>query len=384
MITTEGSAGPIVIDVGTSNIRAGFAGAAAPSLFEACMVGYQEKDRVFPVSLEKPASKMEVVPLWKSAGPTSKSFELSSDEALLDTLKAAVHDSHTGVKPNMDESASYGLNPILVSEPSVQNIAYRQKVIQLLFEKMGARAAFVGKTNAMVVSCGSGVTSVSCVVGGHASQHFYSNWNAAGSFLDGEFRDRLKAQNANLNFLPKSFQTGSDVTKSFRTAAEHFHVQRMKEDICRVAENKDIRVNLNSAAYELPDGTLVDCNKVAQSVPELLFSGKGTNIGSMVSDVIDKQRSSDESLAQSLLSSVVVCGGTTAMTGFTERVQNDLTQLYQGSVVKCFSGASGPEKQHSAWIGGSIVASLGAFGNLWITKREYEEHGVGIVGKKCP
>ena len=74
------------------------------------------------------------------------------------------------------------------------------------------------------------------------------------------------------------------------------------------------------------------------------------------------------------------------MSGFTERVQNELShQAFRNEAdVKCFSGLSSADKQHSAWIGGSIVASLGNFNSLWITKREYEEHGVGIVGKKCP
>jgi actin-related protein 4 len=174
------------------------------------------------------------------------------------------------------------------------------------------------------------------------------------------------------------------VTASFQAQAEKLQIARMKETVCRVAENKEIRVNVNSAAYELPDGTLVDCNKVAQAVPEVLFSDKNKNIGSMVKEVISKQKSSDESMAQSLLGSVVVCGGTTAMTGFSERIQSDLTQTFAGTPVKCFSGQTSQDKQHSAWIGGSIVGSLGAFGNLWITKREYEENGVGIVGKKCP
>jgi actin-related protein len=264
-------------------------------------------------------------------------------------------------------------------------------VIQLLFEKLGARAAFVckrsvlsafsvGKTNAIVVSVGSAVTSVSCVVGGHASQHFYSTWNVAGNALDHEIREKLRAQSPNLNFLPKSFLAAEKCRPSFRAAAENFHVARMKETVCRVAENRDIRVNVNSAAYELPDGTLVDCSKIAQSVPELLFSGKTKSIGSMVHEVVDKQRASDESLAQNLIANVVVCGGTTAMTGFAERVQNDLAKLS----AKCVYGQSGADRHNSAWIGGSIVASLGAFSNLWITKREYEEHGIGIVGKKCP
>jgi actin-related protein len=390
MITAEGARGPLVIDVGSSMIRAGFAGEAKPSLVEHCAVGKRANDNVFPLSFESAASEVDVVPIWKAQDSSAKYPEIVSEDSLFQALKAVARDEHTRYHSEASDITDQ-LGPVLISEPSVQNTAYRQKVIQLLFEKLGARAAFVckrsvlsafsvGKTNAIVVSVGSAVTSVSCVVGGHASQHFYSTWNVAGNALDHEIREKLRAQSPNLNFLPKSFLAAEKCSPSFRAAAENFHVARMKETVCRVAENRDIRVNVNSAAYELPDGTLVDCSKIAQSVPELLFSGKTKSIGSMVHEVVDKQRASDESLAQNLIANVVVCGGTTAMTGFAERVQNDLAKLS----AKCVYGQSGADRHHSAWIGGSIVASLGAFSNLWITKREYEEHGIGIVGKKCP
>jgi actin-related protein 4 len=47
--------------------------------------------------------------------------------------------------------------------------------------------------------------------------------------------------------------------------------------------------------------------------------------------------------------------------------------------------APGPvvERKYAAWIGGSILASLGSFHQLWISKKEYEEHGANIVEKRC-
>lgn len=38
-----------------------------------------------------------------------------------------------------------------------------------------------------------------------------------------------------------------------------------------------------------------------------------------------------------------------------------------------------PERKYSVWIGGSILASLSTFQNLWISKQEYDESGPGIV-----
>jgi len=38
-----------------------------------------------------------------------------------------------------------------------------------------------------------------------------------------------------------------------------------------------------------------------------------------------------------------------------------------------------PEGKYSAWIGGSILASLSTFQKLWISKQEYDESGQAIV-----
>lgn len=42
-----------------------------------------------------------------------------------------------------------------------------------------------------------------------------------------------------------------------------------------------------------------------------------------------------------------------------------------------------PERKYSVWIGGSILASLSTFQNLWCTKQEYDESGPGIVHRSA-
>ena len=40
-------------------------------------------------------------------------------------------------------------------------------------------------------------------------------------------------------------------------------------------------------------------------------------------------------------------------------------------------------RTYAAWIGGSILASLGTFQQMWISKAEYDESGPSIVHRKC-
>jgi actin-related protein len=42
-----------------------------------------------------------------------------------------------------------------------------------------------------------------------------------------------------------------------------------------------------------------------------------------------------------------------------------------------------PERKYSVWIGGSILASLSTFQQMWISKEEYDESGPAIVHRKC-
>merc|ERR1719507_3012403 len=42
-----------------------------------------------------------------------------------------------------------------------------------------------------------------------------------------------------------------------------------------------------------------------------------------------------------------------------------------------------PQRKYSVWIGGSILASLSTFQQMWISKQEYDECGPSIVHRKC-
>lgn len=51
---------------------------------------------------------------------------------------------------------------------------------------------------------------------------------------------------------------------------------------------------------------------------------------------------------------------------------------------KIVNGGTMTERQYAAWLGGSILSSLGTFHQLWFSRQEYEEHGSSILLRKCP
>lgn len=87
---------------------------------------------------------------------------------------------------------------------------------------------------------------------------------------------------------------------------------------------------------------------------------------------------------------IVLAGGSTQVKGFSERLHKELTNLTNAGrqiVVSHPTDQSDPSSDvpvvNSAWVGGSIVASLESFAQSWITTSDYNEHGPGIVHRKC-
>ena len=79
-------------------------------------------------------------------------------------------------------------------------------------------------------------------------------------------------------------------------------------------------------------------------------------------------------------------GGTTMFPGISDRMQRELSNMAPANMkVKIVAP---PERKYSVWIGGSILASLSTFQNMWCSKQEYDESGPGIVHRStsasCP
>lgn len=57
--------------------------------------------------------------------------------------------------------------------------------------------------------------------------------------------------------------------------------------------------------------------------------------------------------------------------------------MYPGPRVRVYAPGQVVERKYASWIGGSILGSLGTFHQMWISKKEYEEHGPNIIEKRC-
>merc|ERR1712054_386009 len=89
----------------------------------------------------------------------------------------------------------------------------------------------------------------------------------------------------------------------------------------------------------------------------------------------------DVDLRRELFSNIVLSGGTTMYPGIGERMSKELSALAPSTIkIKVVASA---ECKYSVWMGGSILASLSTFQQMWVSKAEYDEAGPSIVHRKC-
>uniref|UniRef100_A0A452QJQ5 Actin alpha cardiac muscle 1 n=1 Tax=Ursus americanus TaxID=9643 RepID=A0A452QJQ5_URSAM len=110
-----------------------------------------------------------------------------------------------------------------------------------------------------------------------------------------------------------------------------------------------------------------------QAVLSLYASGRTTGMSGIMKCDID--------IRKDLYANNVLSGGTTMYPGIADRMQKEITALAPSTMkIKIIAP---PERKYSVWIGGSILASLSTFQQMWISKQEYDEAGPSIVHRKC-
>merc|ERR1711939_569957 len=152
----------------------------------------------------------------------------------------------------------------------------------------------------------------------------------------------------------------------------------MGEEMAKYEESSD-----GEKMYTLPDGRTIKVGNQRFRCPEVLF--QPSLIGKEASGIHETTFNSimkcDVDVRKDLYQNIVLSGGTTMFTGLQDRVQKEIAALAPSSMkVKVIAP---PERKYSVWIGGSILASLTTFQQMWISKAEYDEAGPSIVHRKC-
>lgn len=327
-------------------------------------------------------------------------------------------------------------HPLLMSEPAWTSARSREKCIEIAMENWGCPAFWLarntvlaaygaGKATALVVDVGAASASIAAVHDGAILKKSVQRSPLAGNWLSSQVRALFDTMEPKVELIPHymiagktqvdagapaqaTFRTYKPApSESFKTLQEDRVLHEFKESVVEIwkgpgrlhqispggVSNLDNARTFPARPFEMPDGSNAPWGVERFQVAEGLYDEKHAyplksedsptkpqTIPAMIAAAL---QSVDIDLRPHLMGNIVVTGGTTLINGFIDRLNWELVTMYPGMKIKIQAAGLTSERRFGSWMGGSILGSLGTFHQMWISKKEYEEFGAGIVEKRC-
>jgi len=285
---------------------------------------------------------------------------------------------------------------ILLTEPPLNPLRNREKMIEVMFEKYGFDSAYIaiqavltlyaqGLLTGVVVDSGDGVTHICPVYEGFALPHLTKRLDIAGRDVT---RYLIKL------LLLRGY--------AFNHTADFETVRLMKEKLCYVGYDIATEQKLAQETtflvepYTLPDGRVIKVGGERFEASEALFQPhlinvEGQGIAELVFSAI---QSGDMDMRADLYKHIVLSGGSTMYPGLPSRLEREIKQLYLERVLKGDTDRLSkfkiriedpPRRKDMVFIGGAVLADvMKDRDDFWMSKAEYDEKGLSILKKLGP
>lgn len=370
---------PICIDNGTGTIKAGFAGDEEPKCIISNYVGRPKYIRVMAGGLEGDYF------IGRSAeqhrGLLSIKYPMEHG-TVVDWNDMELIWHHIYSKEQLQIFPEE--HPVLITESPVNPRRNRERTAEIFFETFNVPALFIsmqavlslyasGRTTGVVLDSGDGITQAVPIYEGFALPLSIVRTDVAGRDITKFLKFLIKKEGLTLN-----------------TTAEFEVIKKLKEQACYITSSPLRALDDLAAAgdsermsYTLPDGHSIEIGTSSRiKAPEILFRPDliGSESEGIHEVLVNSIAKSDLELRKVFLENIVLSGGSTLFKGFGERLLSEVKKAVpRNSHIKIFSS---PKRLYSTWTGGSILANLGSFKRMWVSKREYEEEGHRAIHRK--
>lgn len=379
----------VVCDNGTGFVKCGYAGATFPEFIFPSLIGRP----ILRATSRVGNLEVQDLMIGDEASELRQMLELSYplENGIVRNWDDMIHlyDYIFGPKKmNIDPKHA----KILLTEPPLNPLRNREKMVEVMFEKYGFNALFIatqatltlyaqGLMTGVVVDSGDGVTHICPVYDGISLPHLTRRLNVAGRDIT---RYLIKL------LLLRGY--------AFNQTADFETIRQMKEKLCYVAYDVEQEQNLALDTtvlvkkYTLPDGRVIKVGGELFGAPEALFQPhlidrEGVGISELLFNTI---QAADIDTRPAFYKHIVLSGGSTMYPGLPSRLEREIKQLYLQNVLKgdterfakfkmCIEAP--PQRKHMVFIGGSVLANIMKIDQrtTWLTRAEYEEKGLKVL-----
>ncbi|XP_065182952.1 actin-related protein 2-B [Sycon ciliatum] len=379
----------IVSDNGTGFVKCGYAGSNFPA-------------HIFPSLVGRPILRSTA----KIGDIEVKDLMVGDEASQLRSMLEVNYPMENGIVRNWDDMChvwDYTFNEklqidpktskVLLTEPPMNPMKNRQKMIEMMFEKYEFHSCYIaiqavltlyaqGLLTGVVVDSGDGVTHICPVYEGFSLPHLTRRLDIAGRDIT---RYLIKL------LLLRGY--------AFNHSADFETVRMMKEKLCYVGYNihQEQKLALETTVlvetYTLPDGRVIKLGGERFEAPEALFQPHLINVESVgVAELLfNTIQAADIDTRSEFYKHIVLSGGTTMYPGLPSRLEREIKQLYLERVLKGRTEnlskfkiriEDPPRRKHMVFLGGAVLADIMKDkDSFWMSRAEYQEKGTKVLEK---
>jgi len=365
---------PIIIDLGSSEIKAGFFDNSSPKIRLKNIIGdslskrnnsliNKNKEHYISSECDKYYNDLTIrYPIQRGVFIKDDDIQLIFEYIL------------TQLGLNTQQMKEH---PLLITEPINNKLSNSEKISEILFEKMNIPSLIfakqpllslisLGYSTGVVLESGSDITQSCVSYEGYLIENSFYRYDYGGKDVSNILKILLKQNNPNIN---------SNVFDNIKV------INEIKENQCYIKTLKDENEDFVSipSDYILPDGNKLVLNDEKILAPEILFNNKlifaeYLTFHEMVINSINKV---DINIKNKLYKTIILSGGNTKFKGIEEKMKTNLSYLMPRGVDIKIRTQINPEL--NCWNGGNIIASLNTFNKMLVNKKEWDECGKNII-----